>query len=163
MLPFIFIYSLFLSIPLPYLSQPPSALALFLGTGQHPSLPSDKGWAMSQPLWCRRCHWTRYFFLSSSPERDSLPLSPFPCCEMLPVLGCMKEQKNPHPSTLRAQRGPCCPCCITPPSRPGGYLGLSCLPGLPTETCKWKTDAERALPGVEAGRLGRLCAGCCVW
>lgn len=82
MLPFIFIYSLFLSIPLPYLSQPPSALALFLGTGQHPSLPSDNGWAMSQPLWCRRCHWTRYFFLSSSPERDSLPLYPFPCCEL---------------------------------------------------------------------------------
>lgn len=100
------------------------------------------------------------------PPLEGIPslFPPFPAVsQMLPVPCCVEEHENSHPSTLCAQRGLCFPCCITPPLRPGGYLGLSCLPGLPIGTCKWKTDAERAILVVETGWLGRLCAGHCAW
>lgn len=110
-LSFIFIYSLFLSIPLPYLSQPPSALALFPGTGQHPLLPSD-GRAGRCPDSSRCLSLSGvdaapgHAAFSFLPPLEGIPSlsSPFPCygrggrldrCRFLATLGAPRSAEPP--------------------------------------------------------------------
>lgn len=168
MLSFIFIYSLFLSIPLPYLSQPPPRL-----------LPYFPGPASTSAGRAGRCPDSRRCLslsgVDAAPGHAAFSL--FPPLEGIPSLsfslsllregwprrplpvpgyaGRTEEQKSrtpPHPSTLGARRRPRCPCCPGASSRPG-------LPGLPARSWERKIGVKGALSGAGTGRLGRWCAG----
>lgn len=176
MLSFIFIYSLFLSIPLPYLSQPPlGSCPISRDRPAHQTgglgdvlTPGD---VSASPALTRLLDTLLFPF--SLPWKGFPPsLPPFPATGGVaestaagswlrrahrgaPSLR-QKSRTPPHPSTLGARRRPRCPCCPGASSRPG-------LPGLPAGSREQKIGIKGALSGAGTGRLGRWCAGRSFW